>query len=395
MNPTKPSDPSTSDLEMFDFGGAVNVQSYKAFLVWAAKNAVSDIHVQGSNPIVIERYGRMVPVTPFSLPDNILSDIIDGLFDPELRAKVRGGTPQDRAIQLDGDQNKRYGLDRGERLRFRCNVVQATAANMLTTCAMTQRVIPTAIPELEAMGIEPDLFEALLPHKGLGLVCGETGSGKSTLLAAIYRYCANLFPDRKITTAEDPVEYIIGRKGDVLPATQLELGRDVATFAEAIRAALRRAPSIIGVGEMRDTETILAAVLSALLGHLCLSTLHTDSVGETIPRLLAGIPIEIREATARDVMGTMQYIIVQRLLRTTDGKRQAVREYLVFDQPLRNEMAQVPYTEWGHLLNRKVREKKGRIADKAFTLLREGIIDRDEMLSVVSPAELREMEACV
>lgn len=266
---------------------------------------------------------------------------------------------------------------------------------MLTTCAMTQRVIPTAIPELEAMGIEPDLFEALLPHKGLGLVCGETGSGKSTLLAAIYRYCANLFPDRKITTAEDPVEYIIGRKGDVLPATQLELGRDVATFAEAIRAALRRAPSIIGVGEMRDTETILAAVLSALLGHLCLSTLHTDSVGETIPRLLAGIPIEIREATARDVMGTMQYIIVQRLLRTTDGKRQAVREYLVFDQPLRNEMAQVPYTEWGHLLNRKVREKKGRIADKAFTLLREGIIGRDEMLSVVSPAELREMEACV
>lgn len=123
------------------------------------------------------------------------------------------------------------------------------------------------------------------------------------------------------------MEYIIGRKGDVLPATQLELGRDVATFAEAIRAALRRAPSIIGVGEMRDTETILAAVLSALLGHLCLSTLHTDSVGETIPRLLAGIPIEIREATARDVMGTMQYIIVQRLLRTTDGKRQAVREY--------------------------------------------------------------------
>lgn len=94
MNPTKPSDPSTPDLEMFDFGGAVNVQSYKAFLVWAAKNAVSDIHVQGSNPIVIERYGRMVPVTPFSLPDNILSDIIDGLFDPELRAKVRGGTPR-------------------------------------------------------------------------------------------------------------------------------------------------------------------------------------------------------------------------------------------------------------------------------------------------------------
>ena len=88
MNPTKPSDPSTPDLEMFDFGGAVNVQSYKAFLVWAAKNAVSDIHVQGSNPIVIERYGRMVPVTPFSLPDNILSDIIDGLFDPELRAKT-------------------------------------------------------------------------------------------------------------------------------------------------------------------------------------------------------------------------------------------------------------------------------------------------------------------
>lgn len=94
MKPVKLSDPTTPDIELFNFDGPVNASNYKEFLVWAAKNAVSDIHVQGGNPIVIERYGRMVPVTTFSLPDNILSDIIDGLFDPELRAKVGEEPPR-------------------------------------------------------------------------------------------------------------------------------------------------------------------------------------------------------------------------------------------------------------------------------------------------------------
>lgn len=392
MNPTSHSD---NDLPMFDFGGMITPESFKDFLVWAARNNVSDIHIQGGNEIIIDRYGRKLKASPFRIADDVLSKILDAVFDAQMRANFRGGTPQDRPFQLDGDKNNRYGLKQGERLRFRVNALQATAAQMVSTSAVTMRVIPTDIPDLEKMDIEPELFEALLPHKGFGLVCGETGSGKSTLLAAIYRYCADVYPDRKITTAEDPIEYIIGRSDDVLPATQLQIGRDVSTYAEATRAALRRAPSVIGLAEMRDAETILAAILSALTGHLCLSTLHTDSPGETIPRMLAAIPYEIREATARDLLAVLQYVVVQRLLRTTDGKRQAVREYIIFDQPLRDALVGMKNTEWGYHINSIIRERQGRIADKAFRMFLDGRIDRAEMLSVVTPGELREMEKSV
>lgn len=381
-----------SDFEPFDFKGALTTDSFKDFLTWTARNDVSDIHIQGGNPLVISRYGRLHRASPFRLADDRLSRLVDGVFDPEVRALVRRGLPQDRAYQLDGDTHGRYGLLRGERARFRCNIVQATAGMVDSTLALTLRVIPTQIPDLLQMGIEPDLLEAVLPHKGLGVVGGETGSGKTTLLAAIYRYCATHFPDRKITMAEDPIEYIIALASDILPATQLQIGKDVASFADAIRAALRRCPSIIGVGEMRDTETIQAAILAGLLGHLCLSTLHVYSPGEAVSRMLAAFPYEIREAMARDLLGVLQYVVVQRLLRTTDGRRQAVREYIVMDDALRDKLSSMPYTTWGHHIDGIVRAEKGRIADKAFALYATDRISRDEMLTVVPARTLRKME---
>lgn len=382
-----------TDFQPFDFNGALTPDNFRDFLVWTSKNNISDIHIQGGNALVVERYGRLCRASPFRVPDDLLSKVIDDVFEHEIRALIRGGKPQDRPFQLDGDMHGRYGLTRGERVRFRCNFVQATAGKIDTTIALTMRVIPWQIPDLLGMEIEPDLFEALLPHKGLGLVGGETGSGKSTLLAAIYRYCATHFPDRKITTHEDPIEYIIAMQSDILQATQLQLGRDFATFADGIMAGVRRAPSIIGVGEMRDRETIQAAILSGLLGHFCLSTLHIYSPGEGVSRMLAAFPYEIREGIARDLLGVLQYMVVQRLLRTTDGKRQAVREYIVIDDNLREKLASMPYTHWGQHIDGIIKKEKGRIADKAFCLYAADRIDRNEMLTVVSPPVLRDMEA--
>ncbi|EFG2810537.1 Flp pilus assembly complex ATPase component TadA, partial [Salmonella enterica subsp. enterica serovar Typhimurium] len=110
---------------------------------------------------------------------------------------------------------------------------------------------------------------------GLGFVCGETGSGKSTLCSALYRYIMDNFPDAKIVTYEDPVEYILGNENDLLPPHQAEIGRDVVSFAAGLRSAVRRNPEIIGVGEIRDNETADAAVQAGNTGHYCLSTMHT------------------------------------------------------------------------------------------------------------------------
>nr|UVN18119.1 hypothetical protein pPsy0462a_00086 [Pseudomonas syringae] len=235
------------DFAPYAFEEGLNEDTLRDFFVWCSRQSASDIHIQGGNHLVVGHQGRLRQASRFVLADDTWSKLLDELFSPEIRPMVRGGP--DRAIQLDGDINQRYGLGRGERLRFRCNFVQATAGRLDTTIALTMRIIPSDIPDLTKMGLEQDLFEALLPSNGLGLIGGITGSGKSTLAAGIYRFCLDTDPDRKVTTIEDPIEFILARPGDVLPTTQLQIGRDVDNYADGIRADLRRAPSIIGVGK--------------------------------------------------------------------------------------------------------------------------------------------------
>lgn len=382
----------TTDFAPYPFEDGLNAESLRCFFVWCARQGASDIHIQGGNHLVIGLQGRLRKASAFVLADDTWSKLIDEVFTPEIRPTVRGGRPLDRAFQLDGDINQRYGLERGERLRFRCNFVQATAGRLDTTIAVTMRIIPSDIPDLMAMGIEADLFEALLPPNGLGLIGGITGSGKSTTVAAMMQYCLQTDPDRKVTTIEDPIEFVLGSSKDILRPTQLQILRDVGTYGEGIRADLRRAPSIIGVGEMRDLETLQAGILAGQVGHLNISTVHIHSPGEAIPRCLTMMPSEIREATARDLLAILQYIIVQKLLRTTDGKRQAVREYIVFDDALRTELAGMPYTQWGQHIDGIIRAQKRRFADQAWRLYQAGRIDRAELVSAMTLSQLRELE---
>jgi defect-in-organelle-trafficking protein DotB len=382
----------TSELKPFDFSHGVNDLAMREFFVWCARQNVSDIHIQGGNHLVVDQHGRKRRGSTFVLADDTLGKIMDDIFSPEVRSMVKGGRPVDRPLQLDGDMHNRYGLERGERLRFRCNFVQATAGRLDTTIALTMRIIPTEIPDITKMGIEADLFEALLPPNGIGILGGITGSGKSTLAAAAYRYCQTTEPDRKITTIEDPIEFVLGRPEDILQPTQLQIGRDAMTYPEAIRADLRRAPSIIGIGEMRDLETFQAGVLAGQLGHFNLTTMHIHSPGEAIPRCLTMVPAEMRESTARDLLGVLQYIVVQKLLRTTDGKRTAVREYIVFDDPLRAKLADLQYTQWGQQIDNIIRAEGRRIADQAWRLYQQDIIEQSELRMAMTSHQQRAFE---
>ncbi|MGM7284716.1 plasmid transfer ATPase TraJ [Pseudomonas guariconensis] len=383
---------TNSGFEPYTFESGVTGYSLREFFVWCARQAVSDIHIQGGNQLVVSHHGRLKRATDFVLADDNLSKLVDEVFTPEIRATVKGGQPVDRAFQLDGDMNNRYGMERGERLRFRCNFVQATAGRLDSTLALTMRVIPSEIPPLTEMGLEQDLFDALLPASGLGLLGGITGSGKSTLAASTYRHCLDTDPDRKITTLEDPIEYVLGKSKDVLPPTQLQIGRDVGSYSEGIRAALRRAPSIIGVGEMRDLETLTAGIQAGQLGHYNLSTVHIHSPGEAIPRCLTMVPADMREATARDLLGVLQFVVVQKLLRTTDGKRHAVREYIVIDDNLRDVLSQMQYMKWGQHIDGIIRQENRRIADQAWQLYLQQRIDRQELRSAMTASQMREFE---
>ena len=334
-------------LPAFDFHehGGLHADSLRAFLVHCARNSVSDIFLQGGGPLVVDLHGRKVRASEFRIEPPQLTRLMDDVFSEQIKGDLKAGKGVDRALQLTGDMYNRYGLERGESLRFRCNFVQATIGDYDMVPALTLRTIPTVIPELDALGLEEDLLPCLLPHKGLGLITGETGSGKSTLLASTYQYTARNDPDRKIVTAEDPIEFLLNFPDAILMPEQSQIGRDVASFAEHLRLTLRRAPGVIGVGEIRDPETLSGAIMNGQSGHLCLSTMHTNSPGETIPRALMLVPEDQREAMAWNLLSNLQYVITQRLLRTTDGKRQSVREYLVFDDEVKESLGQLKHTQ--------------------------------------------------
>ncbi|WP_426786190.1 plasmid transfer ATPase TraJ (plasmid) [Rahnella variigena] len=377
-------------LPAFDFHkhGGITGDALRSFLVHSSRNNVSDIFLQGGGPLVVDLYGRKVRASEFRIEPPQLARLMDDVFSEQIKGDLKSGKGVDRALQLTGDIYNRYGLGRGERLRFRCNFVQATIGDYDMVPALTLRTIPTVIPQLESLGLEDDLFPALLPHKGIGLVVGETGSGKSTLLASIYQYCAQHYPDRKIVTAEDPIEFLLNFPDAILMPEQSQIGRDVASFAEHLRLSLRRAPGVIGVGEIRDLETLYGAVMNGQSGHLCLSTMHTDSPGETIPRALMLVPTELREAMAHNLLSNLQYIIAQRLLRTTDGKRQAVREYLVFDDDVREALGRLDHTRWRDWIDNHLSERKARMSDKAWALYQQGRISQHELLTVITRREL-------
>lgn len=377
----------------FSQHGGMNADSIRSFLVHCARHQVSDIFFQGGGPLVVDLHGRKLRVSEFRLEPPQLSRLMDEIFSEEIKGKLKSGQGVDRALQLNGDINNRYGLGRGERLRFRVNFVQATIGQHDAVPGITLRTIPTVIPQLDSLGLEPDLQRSLLPHKGLGLVCGETGSGKSTLLASIYQHCAFTDADRKIVTFEDPIEFLLDFPDTILMPEQSQLGRDVPSFAEGLRLSLRRAPGIIGVGEIRDLETLQVAIANGQSGHLCLSTMHTDSVGETIPRAINLFPESQREAMAHNLLSNLQYIVVQRLLKTTAGKRQSVREYLVFDDNIRDALRQLDYPQWRSWIDTHLRAQQGLMADKAWQLYQAGRIARTELQKILSWRELERREA--
>ncbi|EMD0096852.1 plasmid transfer ATPase TraJ, partial [Escherichia coli] len=163
-------------------------EEFRYFFAWCARHRVSDIDLTGGSPVSVSRFGRRVRSSAHPLPSSIMMALSDELFGREVLPRVLSGHPVDRTIQVSGDASGRYGLQRGQRVRLRCHLIQGTSATEEKVISVTMRVIPSDIPDILTMNIEPDLLDAMLRKTGLGFICGETGSGKSTLAAALYRY---------------------------------------------------------------------------------------------------------------------------------------------------------------------------------------------------------------
>src|SRR5438067_831887 len=231
---------------------------------------------------------------------------------------LRGDRELTRTLMLNGSVDLSYSIP--QKTRFRVNVFSQRG-----TYAIVLRVIPEGIPTLESLNLPAELHNIGKLKNGIVLVTGPTGSGKSTTLAAIINQI-NHDSAYHIITIEDPVEYM--HKHVKSTVNQREVGSDTKTFSLALRAALRQAPKVILIGEMRDVETIEIAMEAAETGHLVLSTLHTIDAAKTVDRIIGVFPKDQEPQIRTRLAQSFRYIVSQRLLPKIGGGRLAVLEIL-------------------------------------------------------------------
>ena len=228
------------------------------------------------------------------------------------------------------------------------------------------------------LGIEEQLINNWAPHQGLILVTGPTGSGKTTLLASGCRLLIEREQGSgKLLTYEAPIEYVYDAiTGPRSLVAQSEIPRHLPTFAAGVRNALRRKPNIILVGEARDRETMSAAIEAGQTGHLVYSTLHTIGVAATVRRTISVFDPAERTERAYALMETLRMIVTQALVPRVGGGRIGLREYLVFDDNVREQILDVPLERWTTETQRYLVRYGKTMEQSANAAFKEGLIDR-------------------
>ena len=269
----------------------------------------SDLHLQVGQPPTLRLSGSMTPIDgPPLTPDD--TEKLMQSITPDVHVS---------SVKLNGGAD--FGFAFGEKARFRVSVMKSKS-----NYGMVLRQIPSKMFGLRDIGLPDKIRELLYRPRGLILVTGPTGSGKSTTLASMVNYI-NETRDGHIITIEDPIEYYHGHKRCIV--MQREVHVDVPSFSEAIRRALRQDPDVILVGEMRDLETIEAAISAAETGHLVFGTLHTSSAAKTVDRIVDAFPANMKEMIRTQLASSLVAVISQVLCKKIGGGRIAAYEIMV------------------------------------------------------------------
>ncbi|NLS93796.1 MAG: type IV pilus twitching motility protein PilT [Planctomycetaceae bacterium] len=338
----------------------------KLLLTVVNRNA-SDLHIAVGQPPVLRLHGRLVKLETKTLePEDTV-------------ALMKSITPERCQQELQEQGSADFGFAFGDRARFRVSVFKQRGYT-----GMVLRQIPNDLLSMEQLGTPPALKELLHRPRGLVLVTGPTGSGKSTTLAACIDYL-NQTVDHHIITIEDPIEFYHYHKKSTV--NQREVGVDVPSFAEAIRRALRQDPDVILVGEMRDLETIEAAITAAETGHIVFGTLHTTGAQGTVNRIIDVFPTNQQDQIRTQLSTSIIAILSQALLPKISGGRIAAYEMLVVTPAIANLIRENKTfrinsaIQTGHKLGMQL------LDDHLFKLWRDGIVDEKEALIKANMAE--------
>lgn len=290
----------------------------RGLLQLVVDEGASDLHITNDSPPVLRVDGQMTPVSGANrLTPRDTARLCLSILNPEQRASFEATRELDMSIGVKG------------LCRFRVNLfVQKEAI------AGVFRVIPSNVRPLEDLGLPPSVSELARRSAGLVLVTGPTGSGKSTTLAAIVDQINRERPCH-IVTLEDPIEYLHDHKRALI--NQREVGTDTRDFKSALRAVLRQDPDVVLIGEMRDLETVEAALRISETGHLCLGTLHTQSAVQSITRIIDMFPVHLRNQIRVQLSFSLQGVLSQRLIPRLGIKGRALAaEVMVMNQAIRH-----------------------------------------------------------
>lgn len=345
----------------------LNIDNTNEIFMHCVKHGASDITLQTGEPIIAEIYGRLHKITRRKIANTEVSDILNAMYGPNATTIIMSGKDIDTHYEIRPNRSDRY--------RFRINGTGCQVEGH-DGIQITARTIPTDPPTLESMKLAKPILDAIAPEQGVVYVTGATGSGKSTLLAAIIRSITeDAESHRKVLTYEAPIEFVFDNVEKISSiVSQSEIPRHLPNFAAGVRNALRRKPRLILVGEARDPETISAVMEAAMTGHPVYTTLHSNSVAETIRRLVVTFPSEERQGRTIDIIETVRLVISQRLVPTVDGKRAALREYLVFDEKIRDTLLETDILNITNVVRKLVREYGCTMEADAHAKFKEGII---------------------
>jgi defect-in-organelle-trafficking protein DotB len=345
-------------------------------LEFCVKQQASDVIFQSGEHVMVEIFGRLHKITHRKLTNTEVGDLLNAIYGPNGTTQILSGS--------DVDTHYEIRPTRADRFRFRVNGTGCQVEGH-AGIQITLRAIPNEPPQLSELNLPSNIVEAIAPRDGVVYVTGATGSGKSTLLAAIIRNIAeDPLSNRKILTYESPIEFVfdaIEKPSSII--AQSEIPRNLPSFAAGVRNALRRTPRLILVGESRDVETMSAVLEAALTGHPVYTTLHANGVAETIRRLVGTFPKEERHGRSIDIIETVRLVIWQQLAPTVDGKRIALREYLVFDEDVRDQLLSVNPDKATAVTRRLVKEKGQPMIVDAERAFKDGIIS-DRTYKVLS-----------
>ncbi len=343
--------------------------TFEEFIMQAREMNASDIHLTVGAPTVVRINGELTKYTELS--DQVVNRTILSILSAEQEKQLMEGNDIDFSFELKNGARQRVNVFRqGGRL----------------ACCI--RLLNATIPTLNELGMPQVLLELTKRRRGLILVTGPTGAGKTTTLAAMIEHI-NTTRACHIITIEDPIEYRYTQKKATIH--QRELGRDVPSFAYALRSALREDPDVILIGEMRDYETISLAMTAAETGHLVFGTLHTSSAAQTIDRIIDACPVHSQDQVRNQLSNMLQGIVAQSLVPRSDNKgRVAAVEVLLGTDAVKNLIRSSKIPQLETIMQAASRQGMQTLSESLARLYKKGKISYETALEYSNDRE--EME---